>query len=112
MHRNRILMADMCKKTGFIITWNNLYCIPKLNKINQYIIILLNIIHNGIHIILNYSNYTIKQLTYGSRRSVRDLKSDTSKGSNNRIYQIVHITDIVFLIVELAITRSKMGLET
>ena len=47
-----------------------------------------------------------------SRRSVRDLTSETSKGSKTRLYQIVHTTDSVFLIVELAITRSKMGLET
>ena len=47
-----------------------------------------------------------------SRRSVRDLTSETSKGSKTRLYQIVHNTDSVFLIVELAITRSKMGLET
>ena len=29
-----------------------------------------------------------------------------------RLYQIVHTTESLFLIVELAITRSKMGLET
>ena len=51
-------------------------------------------------------------LITGSRRSVRDLKSETSKDSKTRLYQIVHTTDSVFLIVELAITRSKMGLET
>ena len=48
----------------------------------------------------------------GSRRSVRDLKSETSKGSKTRFYQIVHTTESVFLIVELAVTRSKIGLET
>ena len=42
----------------------------------------------------------------------RYCKSETSKGSKTRLYQIVHTTDNVFLIVELAITRSKMGLET
>ena len=46
-----------------------------------------------------------------SRRGKRDLKSETSKGSKTRLYQIVHTTDSVFLIVELAITRSEMGLE-
>ena len=46
------------------------------------------------------------------RRGKRDLKSETSKGCKTCLYQIVHNTDSVFLIVELAITRSKMGLET
>ena len=46
-----------------------------------------------------------------SRLGKRDLRSETSKGSKTRLYQIVHTTDSVFLIVELAITRSKMGLE-
>ena len=27
---------------------------------------------------------------YGSRRSVRDLKSETSKGGKTRLYQILH----------------------
>ena len=52
---------------------------------------------------------------YGSRCSVRDLKSETSKGSKTRLYQIVNTTDSVFqlfLIVELAIIRSKMRLKT
>ena len=49
---------------------------------------------------------------YGSRRCVRDLKSETSKGSERRLYQIEHTTDSVFVIVELAITQSKMGLDT
>ena len=41
-----------------------------------------------------------------------DLKSETSMDSKTRLYQIIHTIDNVFLIVELAITRSKMGLET
>ena len=49
---------------------------------------------------------------YESLRSVRDLKSKTSKDSKTRLYQIVHTTDSVFLIVELATTWSKTGLET
>ena len=43
-------------------------------------------------------------LLYGSRRSVRDLMSETSKGSKTRLYQIVLTTEGVFQIVELAIT--------
>ena len=43
---------------------------------------------------------------------LRDFKPETSKGSKTRLYQMVHTTDSVFLIVELAIIRSKMGLET
>ena len=34
--------------------------------------------------------------TCGWRRSVRDLKSETSKASKTRLYQIVHTTEIVF----------------
>ena len=49
---------------------------------------------------------------YVSRRGKMDLKSETSKGGETRLYQIVHTTEILFLIVELAITRSKIGLET
>ena len=39
----------------------------------------------------------------------KDLKSDTLKGSKTRHYQIVHTTDSVFLIVELAYTSVKNG---
>ena len=59
---------------------------------------------------IQYNN--IGTVYHGSRPSVRDLKSETSTGSKTRPYQIVHTTDSVFLIVELTITRSKMGLET
>ena len=38
-------------------------------------------------------------------------KSETWNGSKTRLYQIVHNTENMFLIVSLAITRSKMGLE-
>ena len=51
-------------------------------------------------------------LLYGSRHSVRDLKSETWKDSKTRLYQIVHTTEDVFLKVKLAITRSKIRLET
>ena len=44
--------------------------------------------------------------------ALMDLNSETSKGSKTRLCQIVHTAESVFLIVELAITRSKMGLET
>ena len=54
----------------------------------------------------------LRKSIYGSRRSVRDLKSETSKCSKTSLYQIVHTPESVFLIVELAITRSQMGLET
>ena len=63
-------------------------------------------------LIANKLSLNTKRTKYRSRRSVRDLMSGTSKGSKTRLYQIVHTTDSVFLIVELAITRSKMGLET
>ena len=53
-----------------------------------------------------------EEMTNGSRRSVRDLKSETSKGSITRLYQVARTTDSVFLVIELAITRSKIGLET
>ena len=46
------------------------------------------------------------------RRSVRGLKSETCKGSKTLLYQIVHTTESLFLIVELAMTLSKVGLET
>ena len=46
------------------------------------------------------------------QRSLWDLKSETSKGSKTRLYRIVHTTVSVFLIVELAITQSKMGSKT
>ena len=44
-----------------------------------------------------------------SRRGKRDIKSETRNGSKTRLYQIVHTTESLFLIVELGITLSKNG---
>ena len=42
----------------------------------------------------------------------KEPKLKTLKGGKTRLYQIVHTTNCVFLIVELEITQAKMGLET
>ena len=66
------------------------------------------IIHVYLRFCMKQTNYPINV----SRRGKRDLKSEKQNGSKTYLYQIVHTTEGVFLIVELAITRSKMGLET
>ena len=69
-----------------------------------------------IHKLEVHNNTMIKHMAHIThkppRRSVRNLKSETSKGSETRLYQIIHTIESVVLIVELARTRSKIGLET